>query len=179
MEAERLHRSEEMRRERFAQLTGASRAILHAVAMRYCSRDSAAADDLLQDTFERAWRSLESLQDTSKAVPWLVTIMRNCWIDACRKRARHREVFEVPEQTTSTDEPSRWQRVTVDDFHRAVEQLAEPYHSAVIMHDIDRLSNREISQRLGVPYATVATRVHRAHRKLESLLQIALDAKEE
>jgi RNA polymerase sigma-70 factor (ECF subfamily) len=178
MEVERLRRSEEARRERFAQIAATSRPVLQALALRHCARDRAAADDLLQDTYERAWRNLDLLHDESKAIAWLVTIMRNCWIDVCRKRTKHPTVSEIPDQATSADEPSPWQRVTVDDFRRAVEQLKEPYRSVVIMHDIDQLSNADIAQRLAIPYATVATRVHRAHRKLQELLQNALYAKE-
>jgi RNA polymerase sigma-70 factor (ECF subfamily) len=65
--------------------------------------------------------------------------------------------------------------VTVDDFHRAIDQLDEPYRSVAIMHDIDQLPNAEIARRLAIPYATVATRLHRAHRQLRHLLRAVLD----
>lgn len=176
MDVERSRRSDEARRHRFAQLTAEHRGVLHGVAMRCCSRDRAAADDLVQDMYERAWRNFESLHDESRVLPWLVTILRNCWIDACRRRPRVEPMAEVPEQPLPIDEPSRWQRVTVEDFHRAIDQLAEPYRSVAILHDIDQLSNADIAQRLAVPYATVATRLHRAHKQLQQLLRVTLDA---
>lgn len=125
--------------------------------------------------YERAWRNFESLHDESKVLAWLVRILRNCWIDVCRRRPRDLPVAEVPDQPHTIEDPSPWQRVTVEDFHRAIEKLAEPYRSVAIMHDIDQLSNAAIAQRLAVPYATVATRLHRAHKQLQQLLRVTVD----
>jgi RNA polymerase sigma-70 factor (ECF subfamily) len=175
MDVERSRRSDEARQERFEQLTRVHGGVLHGVAMRCCSRDRATADDLIQDMYERAWRNFESLRDESRVLPWLVTILRNCWINTCRKRTKVEPMAEVPDQPLPTDEPSRWQRVTVEEFHRAIDKLAEPYRSVAILHDIDQLSNAEIAERLAIPYATVATRLHRAHKQLQQLLRVTLD----
>jgi RNA polymerase sigma-70 factor (ECF subfamily) len=169
------HRPKEARRDRFARLTAEHHGILHGVAMRCCSRDRTVADDLVQDMYERAWRNFESLHDESKVLPWLVRILRNCWIDVCRKRPRDLPVAEVPDLPHTIEDPSPWQRVTVEDFHRAIERLAEPYRSVAIMHDIDQLSNAAIAQRLAIPYATVATRLHRAHKQLQQFLRVTVD----
>jgi RNA polymerase sigma-70 factor (ECF subfamily) len=134
---------------------------------------------VLQEALLRAWNNFASLQDEARMIPWLVRIMHNCWIDVCRKRTKHPTVSEIPEQATSTEELSPWQRITVDDFRRAVERLEEPYRTVVILRDIDGLTNDEISLRTGAPYATVATRVHRARKQLKDILQSALNAKEE
>jgi RNA polymerase sigma-70 factor (ECF subfamily) len=175
MDVETARRSDDARRRQFSQLTAGHRGVLHGVAMRCCSRDRAVADDLVQDMFERAWRNFESLHDPAKVLPWLVTILRNCWIDVCRRRVRDLPVAEVPDQPVAIDEPPRWQRITVEDFHRAIDQLAEPYRSVAILHDIDQLPNAEIARRLTIPYATVATRLHRAHKQLQQLLRVTLD----
>jgi RNA polymerase sigma-70 factor (ECF subfamily) len=168
-------RSDDVRQARFAQLTRSHHAVLRGVAMRCCSRDRAAADDLIQDMYERAWRNFASLQDETRVLPWLVTILRNCWIDVCRKRIWVVPMAEVPEQPLSIDELSQWQRITIEDFHRAIDKLPEPYRSVAILHDVDRLSNAEIAQRLAIPYATVATRLHRAHKQLQQLLRGTLE----
>ena len=147
--------------------------------MRYCSRDRAVADDLVQDAYERAWRNFDSLQDDAKVRPWLVRILHNCWIDACRKPGRDTPVAHVPDQPATPEEPSPWQRVTVEDFHRAIEQLAEPYRTVAILHDIEQRSNADIAHRLALPYATVATRLHRAHKQLQRLMRVVLDREQE
>lgn len=177
MDAEPSRQADKARRERFERLTAKHRPVLLGVAMRFCSRDRAVADDLVQDAYVRAWRNFESLQDDTRVLPWLVRILRNCWIDACRKNMRSKvmSMAEVPDQPQPIDEPSPWQRVTVDDFHRAIEQLAEPFRSVAILHDVDQLTNADIARRLAIPYGTVATRLHRARKRLFELLQITLD----
>jgi RNA polymerase sigma-70 factor (ECF subfamily) len=167
--------TEQAQQDRFAQLTTMHHRALHGVAMRCCFRDRAAADDLVQDVYERAWRSFGSLKDESRALPWLAAILHNCWIDVCRRSTRVEPMAEVPDQPLPIDEPSPWQQITVEDFHRAIDRLAEPYRSVAILHDIDQLSNTDIAQRLGIPYATAATRLHRAHKQLQQLLRVTLD----
>ena len=174
----RWRSKDDARRRRFAELTGEHSAALKAVAYRCCFRDRAAAEDLVQDTLERAWRRIDSLQDESRIRPWLIRIMRNCWIDVHRKPKdlpisdALQSVADALEQPVLDDEPSAWQRVTIDDFYSAIEQLVEPYRSVAILHDIDRIPNAEIAKRLGIPYATVASRLHRAHKRLKTLLQV-------
>lgn len=177
MDVETSRRAEQARRQRFAELTARHRGMLLGVALRFCSRDRAVADDLVQDTLERAWKRFDALQDEARAVPWLVTILHHCWIDVCRKTMRGRQLpmDEVPEPPIVVEEPSPWQQVTVDDYHRAIDQLHEPYRSVAILHDIDQLSNADIARRLAIPYATVATRLHRARKQLQQLLRVVLD----
>jgi len=158
------------------QLTSEHREALYAVAMRYCGYDRAAADDLVQDTCERAWQKLPSLHDEARIFPWLSRILHNCWVDVCRKRFKVIPVAEVPEQAIQSEEPSLWQRVTTDDFQDAIEQLAEPFRSAAIMQYIDKLSIAEIAQQLTIPYATAATRLHRARKQLRELLHAKLNS---
>jgi RNA polymerase sigma-70 factor, ECF subfamily len=159
------------------QLIAGHRQTLYKAAMRRC-RDHAAADDLVQDTCVRAWQSAASLQDESKLLPWLLRILHNVWIDLCRKPAKLLPVAEVPEQAIQIEEPSAWQRVTADDFHKALEQLDEPYRSIAIMQYIDNLSNADIAQKMGIPYATAATRLHRARKQLKELLSAILHSDE-
>lgn len=178
MDVETSRQAEAARRERFTRLTAAHHDRLRGVALRCCCRDRAVADDLVQDTYERAWRGFDSLQDESRAMPWLVRILRNCWIDICRKNVRSRVQIQdqLPDLPSTIDEPSPWEQITVDDYRRAIEQLPEPFRSVAILHDVDRLSNSDIAHRLAVPYGTVATRLHRARKLLSQLLRVAIGA---
>lgn len=158
------------RRARFDQLMALHTATLEVVAWRFC-RDHAAAADLLQDTLERAWRRFDSLQDNDRARAWLVQIMRHLWLDRIRRRRTEVPIEEAAEPAAATaEEPSRWEHVTIDDIHRAIEQLSEPFRSVAILHDVDGLSYREIAARLDIPYNTAATRLHRAHRQIKELV---------
>src|SRR5262245_60924091 len=120
MEAETARLADEARRRRFAQLTAEHRPALHGVAMRCCARDRGVADDLVQDAYERAWRNFDSLQDDTRILPWMITILRRCWIDICRRRLPDLPVAEVPDQPQPIDEPPPWQQITVERFHRAI-----------------------------------------------------------
>lgn len=144
---------------------------LEAVARQLC-RPPAIAADLVQDTLERAWRHLDSLQDAERARAWLVRIMRNTYLDQIRRRRAEVPIDETLEPAVPTpDEPSWWEQVTAEDLRGAIEELKEPYRSAAIMHDLDGRSYREIAAQLGIPNATAATRLHRAHARIRELLR--------
>jgi RNA polymerase sigma-70 factor (ECF subfamily) len=166
----RAEPSDAARRGRFDALVAAHGPALEAAARRVC-RDPAVAADLVQDTLERAWRKLEQLDSDATARAWLVRILRNTWIDQLRRRRGEVPMEDVPEPATAVaDEPSRWERVTVEHVRAAIEALPEPFRAVAILHDLDGLSYDQIAARLAIPYATAATRLHRAHRKLRELL---------
>jgi len=147
---------------------------LEVVARKLC-RQPAAAADLLQDTLERAWLHLDSLQDSERARGWLVRIMRNTYLDQLRRRRAEIPIEETHEPAAATpDEPSWWEQVTPDDLRLAIEQIKEPYRSVAVMHDLDGRSYREIAAMLGIPSATAATRIHRAHAQIRELLRSKL-----
>lgn len=160
---------------RSLQLTAEQRRALHTAALRYCHGDRATADDLVQDACVRAWRSIDSLHDSTRLLSWLLRILHNVWIDVTRRQTYIVPVAELPEQSMTTESPSAWQRVTIDDVQEALGQLAEPYRSVAILQYLENLSNAEISQRLRIPYATAATRLRRARQQLRALLDAQLD----
>lgn len=167
--------AEAVRRAGFEALIASHTAVLEAVARKLC-RDRAAASDLVQDALERAWRRFDSLQDAERARGWLVRILRNAWLDQLRRRREEVSLEDTCEPAVAAaDEPSRWERVTAEDLRRAIEALPEPYRSVAVMHDLEGLTYREIARRQGIPNATAATRLHRAHLRLRELLQHRLD----
>jgi RNA polymerase sigma-70 factor (ECF subfamily) len=147
---------------------------LEVVARKLC-REPAVAADLIQDTLERAWRHLDSLHDEACARGWLVRILRNTFLDQLRRRRPEVPIDEAHEPAAAVaDEPSWWERVTVEDLRQAIEQLKEPYRTAAVMHDLDGHSYREIAAKLDIPSATAATRLHRAHTRIRELLRSKL-----
>ena len=69
--------------------------------------------------------------------------------------------------------------MTLTDLAQAIELLDEPFRTVVKLHDLEHRSNAEIAAQLGIPYNTVATRLHRAHKRLEKLLRAKLEGPEE
>jgi RNA polymerase sigma-70 factor (ECF subfamily) len=162
------------REARFLALTSSHIAALELVASRLC-REPAAAADLVQDTLVRAWQRFDSLKDEERIRGWLVRILRNMWITQLRRRRKEVSIEEIHEpRAPIADEASWWESITVEDLRQAIEQLREPYRSAAVLHDLDGHSYRRISVLLGIPSATVATRIHRAHVQLRELLRIKL-----
>jgi RNA polymerase sigma factor (sigma-70 family) len=158
------------RQARFLALIGAHRLALDAVAHRLC-REPAAAADLVQDTLERVWRRLDSLHDGGSVRGWLVQVMRNVWIDQLRRRRIEVPLEDLGDPPAAVDdEPPWWMQITADDLRAAIAQLDEPYRSTAALHVLGGHSYREIAQRLEIPNATAATRLHRAHRRLRALL---------
>lgn len=161
----------EDRRVRFDRLCAHHLRGLEAAARHLC-RDPATAADLVQDTLERAWRRLESLHDDDRARAWLVRILRNAWLDQLRRRRTEVPIDEIAElAATGEAEPPRWDRLSLDDVKQAIESLEEPFRTVAILHDLDACSYDEIARRLGIPYATAATRLHRARKQLRAVLQ--------
>jgi RNA polymerase sigma-70 factor (ECF subfamily) len=166
------------RRARFAALARAHTGTLEAVARQLC-RVAATAADLVQDTLERAWRHLDALQDDERARAWLVRILRNAWLDQLRRRRAEVPLDETHEAACApADEPSWWEQITAEDLRRAIEQLAEPYRTVAVLHDVEGRSYREIARLLGIPNATAATQLHRAHVRLRALLRRQLGIEE-
>ena len=119
------------------------------------------------------WTSevIGSLKCEQRARGWLIHILRNCFVDRCRRRRKEVLVAVVPEQVAGAVEPrSPWERATINDVRIAIGRLPETLRTVAILHDFDGLSNSDIAARLGIPYATAATRLHRAHVTIKKLV---------
>ncbi|MBS2025468.1 MAG: RNA polymerase sigma factor [Deltaproteobacteria bacterium] len=151
-------------------------AALQAVALRLC-RDSTDARDLVQDTLERALRAFSGLQPGSNTRSWLMSIMRNRFIDACRRSTRApRATGDIEEAadeigTREAEAEPQWAAITQDQLRSAVDSLGEEFRLVYVLHAVEGRSYIEISERLGIPKATVGTRLLRARKKLKELLE--------
>jgi RNA polymerase sigma-70 factor, ECF subfamily len=157
---------------------------LRATALRLC-REPAEASDLVQDTFERALRSQSRLRAGSNVRAWLLTILRNLFIDRCRRSSREPRSelkLELIDTGAAMPEPEpepRWAAITTEQLRAAVDQLSQDFRSVYVLHSIEGRSYAEISVKLGIPSATVGTRLIRARRKLKNLLMPQLEGEEE
>jgi RNA polymerase sigma-70 factor (ECF subfamily) len=146
--------------------------VLRAVA-RNLVRNAAEVEDLVQDVFEKALRSIERIDLTGNPRGWMVTILHNLHIDRCRQRARMKPhvpcddvIIAAPEEH---DQPV-WSAITTDDIRRAATQLPDDLREVYVMFALDGRSYIEVAERLGIPKATVGTRLSRARARLKLLL---------
>jgi RNA polymerase sigma-70 factor, ECF subfamily len=153
--------------------------VLLAIAGRLCG-NTADARDLVQDTYERALKAWERLPSDANHRGWLVTIMNRLFIDRCRRAKRSplvdREAPEPAAPEREVDAAPAWSAVTSEQLASAVARLGEEFRRVYELHAVGR-SYKEIGDELGVPAATVGTRLLRARRRLRELLVADLGAR--
>jgi RNA polymerase sigma-70 factor (ECF subfamily) len=148
--------------------------VLRGLARRLTGNDSD-TEDLLQDTFERAVRCREQLRDLRAARSWLISILRNAFLDRCRRQRAESQGrdYDLPEELAATADPPDepvWAELDLADLKRALLDLEPEFRIPYEMKELQGLSYKEIAKEIGVPVSTVATRIHRARLKLRELL---------
>jgi len=145
------------------------------------------ANDLLQETFLKAFRFLDKFEEGTNAKAWLYRIMRNTYINEYRRMKRQPEVLEYDEQLTpyqmlpSTEGHSfnlqrQLEHTLPDEVADAISRLPERFKSVVVLRDIEDLPYEEIAEALEIPIGTVRSRLHRARALLfERLKNFARD----
>ena len=147
---------------------------LRAVALRLTG-NAADAADLVQDCFERAFRNYDKLEPGTNPRAWVVTILHNMFIDRCRRGRREPLRVAVEDVALAAPEPANdpdpvWATLTAEDLRGALAQLDADFRDVYRMHALENRSYKEIATALGIPSATVGTRLSRARDKLRRLL---------
>ena len=152
------------RRRRFDELVG----VFHQDMYRYAawlSRDRTVAEDVVQESLLRAWKSLDALRDDAAAKHWLLTIVRR---ENARYFERRRlETVDVDELTPSqeallADQPDH----ELDDVREAIYRLDDDYREPLVLQVLMGYSTNEIGELMGLRQGAVLTRLHRARLKL-------------
>ncbi|WP_224369019.1 RNA polymerase sigma factor [Hyalangium versicolor] len=158
----------------FQQIVSLCEAKLEEKARALCrGRNPADATDLLQDTYERAFRAFHTYDRSAPPLPWLASILVRRFLDMCRQDKRHPQQ-ELTEQLDVASEEAgpaeAWAGYTLDDVWHAVDLLPEEFRDVVRLKDMEGLSYAEIARRLNIPAMTVGTRLFRARKKLKELM---------
>jgi RNA polymerase sigma-70 factor (ECF subfamily) len=151
--------------------------VLRIVARGLC-RDAAEVEDLVQDVFEKALRAIDSVDLGQNPRGWMVTILHNLHIDRCRKRARqlpHLPCDEVPLPEPEPATVPQWAAMSVDDVHRAAAQLPDELRVPYVMFALEGRSYVDVAAALGIPKATVGTRLLRARVRLKEILSAGME----
>jgi RNA polymerase sigma-70 factor, ECF subfamily len=132
------------------------------------------ADDIVQETFLRAWKYFETFDSATNCRAWLFRILRNAWISRWRKS---RLELPLTETEAETIEPYYDWEVDVlkDEFSagvkHALSDLPADYRMAVLLADVEEFSYEEIARIMECPIGTVMSRLNRARRMLVRLIQ--------
>jgi RNA polymerase sigma-70 factor (ECF subfamily) len=151
---------------------------LYNVALRLCGNASD-AEDLVQDTVTKAYRSWDKYEQGTNCRAWLVTIMRNTFINQFRKESKRPSSVEfdavqdisVFEEVQERDPEGSFFHLIVDnEVKRAIQELPEEFRLPVVLSDVEGLSYAEIAEILGLPVGTVKSRLFRGRRRLQQRL---------
>lgn len=141
--------------------------------------DSHQAEDLVQNAMLKAYRSWHQYQMGTNVRAWLVTILRNCFINEYRKSSRagvHIDVNAI-EQTAVFDDREEsdpeghfFDQIVDPDILRAIDALPHDFRETLVLSDMESLSYAEIADVTGVPLGTVKSRLFRARHALRRQL---------
>lgn len=152
------------------------------------TRDPADAQDIVQETYLRAYRSWHTFEPGSDCRRWLFTICRNAFL---RSRQHSRLEVEAIDGDAEVIAAAREHRAMIEDgtdrllstvdlgpaLDRALSGLDEPFRSAVQLVDVEDQSYEAAAEILGVPIGTVRSRLYRGRRQLQAQLRVhAMDA---
>ncbi|MCU7555164.1 sigma-70 family RNA polymerase sigma factor [Alteromonas sp. ASW11-19] len=144
----------------------------HADIYRYAFwlvKDKSVAEDIVQETFLRAWRSLDSLKDEQAAKAWLITILRR--ENARRFERKQLDTTELDNELVADDTASSDASLRERDLHRLLGGLSEEYREPLVMQLIFGFTGEEIATQLQLNKNTVMTRLFRARNQIRDALQ--------
>ncbi len=157
------------RTQRFNELAEAYSTDLYRYAMWICGND-ALAKDLVQETFLRAWRALDSLNEIKSAKSWMITILRREYARTFeRKVPLFTDLDKVVIEEKDELEPD--ERTERDLLRKGILKLQPKYRDPLLLQVVFGHSCAEISEQLGITKSAVMTQLFRAREKLRTQLQ--------
>ncbi len=157
---------------------------LYSTALRY-TRNAEEAEDLVQDTYLRAYRFFDKFQKGTNFKAWIFKILTNTFINRYRKKVRTPQQVQLEkvvyglEAEEPNDEPMEWngydeskyEGLFDDDISAALAQLSDDFRMVVLLADVEGFSYKEIAQIIGRPSGTVMSRLFRGRRMLQRILE--------
>jgi RNA polymerase sigma-70 factor (ECF subfamily) len=134
---------------------------------RALTGERARADDLVQDTLERAWTKLHLYRAGTDLRAWLFTVMHNVYVNQVRAA---RSTVEFDESQLDPVAPPQGDRLDVRDLERALQRLPDEQRQVLLLVALEDMSYDETARTLGVPIGTVMSRLSRARERLRALM---------
>ena len=130
--------------------------------------DRATADDLVQDTLERAWAKLHLYRRGTDLRAWLFTVMHNVHVNRLRaSRATDTLEDEMPELAQRAPQGDA---LLVRDLDRGISRLPAEQRAVLLLVTLEEMSYEQVARTLGIPIGTVMSRLSRAREKLRAMM---------
>jgi RNA polymerase sigma-70 factor (ECF subfamily) len=158
---------------------------LYAAAVRM-TRNRADAEDLVQETYLRAYRGFGGFQEGTNLRAWLFRILTNTFINSYRAKQRRPQEADVEDvedlflyhRLPAVEEATRsrsaeidvLERITDSEVKAAIDDLPEQFRLPVYLADVEGFAYKEIAEMLDIPIGTVMSRLHRGRKGLEKRL---------
>ena len=156
---------------------------LYGAALRL-TRNAADAEDLVQETYLRAYRGFGGFQEGTNLKAWLYRILTNTYINTYRKKQREPQIVEGPDDVDEwylydrlggrnvegSAEEAVLDQIPDQAVKDAVESLPERFRLPVLLADVEGFSYKEIAEIMDTPIGTVMSRLHRGRKALERAL---------
>jgi RNA polymerase sigma factor (sigma-70 family) len=143
---------------------------------RALARDAADADDLVQVALERALKARAQWAPGTRLDSWMMKIVRNCWIDEARSRARRARTF-VPEEEGAAIGVDAHEEIEMKaemrDVDKAMNSLPPEQREAIALVLVEGLAYREAAELLDIPMGTLTSRLTRGRQALAQMLEAA------
>ncbi len=171
--------------DRFSRMRAQTERRAYAMALQL-TRNSTDAQDLVQDTYLKAWRGFDSYTPGRPFLNWLLRIMQHAYLDSRRRENPIRKAEsihsmvspnngEVQELQLPDNAMSAEDGVLMEEFRqelrRALNELPDVYRTAIEMCDIEELSYADIADRQNTTIGTVRSRIHRGRKLLREIIQ--------
>ena len=164
---------------RFAELAMEHMSSLYTAALRM-TRNPADAEDLVQETYLKAYRAFGSFQEGTNLKAWLYRILTNTYINSYRAKKRRPEQSDIEDVEDlylyrrlgglEAARAGQSAEEEVLDHFTDVESLPEQFRMAVLLADVEGFAYKEIAEILDIPIGTVMSRLHRGRRGLQKRL---------
>ncbi len=145
-------------------------AVIYKHALWLCGNKTLAAD-MVQETYIQGWKSIKTLHDKHKVLPWLLTILRRIIYKEQREQYRHRETLEYLqnlELTENRDDNSG--EISLIDLYNVFEQISDAHREALLLYVLHGFTYEQISTQLDIPVGTVMSRISRARQAIKDHL---------
>ena len=158
---------------------------LYSAAMRM-TRNAADAEDLVQETYLKAFNAYERFETGTNLKAWMYRILTNSYINAYRKKQRRPDEYDIDDiedlylyrrlggaesaVLSRSAEDELLEMFGEDEVKLALEDLPEHYRMPILLADVEGFAYKEIAEILDVPIGTVMSRLHRGRKQLQKRL---------